>query len=114
MSAFLRPGQKTSKAFGVSFESDRETDAPAPLLYNSNERLALEDQRRRLPVAQHRCLWNPPLEINGRSKVWAPNPPSSSCLACLHPWHGAVRGLCLGVSLEMQGPGDLVGCMDHR
>lgn len=54
MTGFLRPGERSSKAFGVSFESDRDAESSNPVVYNANERLALEGQRERLPVARHR------------------------------------------------------------
>ena len=45
-------------AFGISFSADRD-DGSTALLHNPNERLGLQDQRRRLPVFQHRreILW---------------------------------------------------------
>ncbi|KAA6422608.1 MAG: putative ATP-dependent RNA helicase DHX35-like [Trebouxia sp. A1-2] len=54
MSGFLRPGQKRSAAFGISFESDRDQAANAANVYNSREHLAVQDQRSRLPVFKHR------------------------------------------------------------
>eukprot|EP00884_Botryococcus_braunii_P008698 jgi/Botrbrau1/1782/Bobra.0217s0037.1 len=54
MTGFLRPGERSSKAFGVSFESDRDAENPTPVVYNAGERLGLQGQRERLPVAQHR------------------------------------------------------------
>ncbi|KAL0047023.1 hypothetical protein WJX82_004418 [Trebouxia sp. C0006] len=54
MSGFLRPGQKRSAAFGISFESDRDQAATAANVYNSREHLAVQDQRSRLPVFKHR------------------------------------------------------------
>jgi ATP-dependent RNA helicase DDX35 len=55
MSKFLRPGERRPAAFGVSFETDRDpTGAPPPQLYNRNERLGIADQRRALPIYEHR------------------------------------------------------------
>jgi len=54
MSGFLRPGQKRSAAFGISFKSDRDQAATAANVYNSREHLAVQDQRSRLPVFKHR------------------------------------------------------------
>ncbi|BDA45458.1 probable ATP-dependent RNA helicase DHX35 [Coccomyxa sp. Obi] len=54
MAAFLRPGERQSGAFGVSFDTDRDTAAASLPTFNRNEKLALQDQRRRLPVYQHR------------------------------------------------------------
>lgn len=54
MSGFLRPGQKRSAAFGISFDSDRDQSNAAATPYNSREHLALQDQRSRLPVYKHR------------------------------------------------------------
>jgi ATP-dependent RNA helicase DDX35 len=57
MSSFLRPGQQAASAFGLSFDTDREAGeggAGAAPVYNKNERLAISDQRRRLPIYAHR------------------------------------------------------------
>ncbi len=55
MTTFLRPGEKKASAFGLSFEVDRDASgAAAPLQYNKNERLAISEQRRRLPIYAHR------------------------------------------------------------
>ena len=57
MASFQRPGQRQASAFGISYAADRDTGgAPSalPLLYNKNERLAISDQRRRLPIHAHR------------------------------------------------------------
>ena len=53
MSTFLRPGERRPGAFGISFDADRDAGAAVPT-YNQNEKLALQEQRRRLPVFQHR------------------------------------------------------------
>eukprot|EP00887_Chlorella_sp_A99_P002951 scaffold24.g2951.t1 len=53
MATFLRPGELRPAAFGVSFE-DRGAAAGAVPVYNKNERLALGEQRARLPIAAHR------------------------------------------------------------
>ena len=53
MAAFLRPGERKAGAFGISFDSDRDAGATVQP-YNHNEKLGLQDQRRRLPVYQHR------------------------------------------------------------
>ncbi|KAK9844106.1 hypothetical protein WJX81_004664 [Elliptochloris bilobata] len=53
MAAFLRPGERQPGAFGVSFDADRG-NAGTAVLHNPNARLALSDQRRRLPVFEHR------------------------------------------------------------
>jgi hypothetical protein len=53
MSTFLRPGERRPGAFGISFDADRDAGAAVPT-YNHNEKLALQEQRRRLPVYQHR------------------------------------------------------------
>lgn len=54
MAGFLRPGERAPAAFGLSFDSDRgEAGGTAPV-YNKNERLALAEQRRRLPIYAHR------------------------------------------------------------
>ena len=55
MASFKRPGELAGSAFGLSF-SDRDagpSGGPAPI-YNRNERLALAEQRRRLPIYAHR------------------------------------------------------------
>jgi ATP-dependent RNA helicase DDX35 len=53
--AFQRPGSLRSSAFGISFDADRDATGPPPLPQpNLNERLALSDQRRRLPIFAHR------------------------------------------------------------
>ena len=54
MAGFLRPGQKKSAAFGISFDADRDQAQSAPPVYNAREHLALQDQRSRLPVHKHR------------------------------------------------------------
>lgn len=55
MSRFLRPGAKTSAAFGVAFDTDREaSDTGWTISYNPRERLAISEQRRRLPIYEHR------------------------------------------------------------
>ncbi|KAK9901246.1 hypothetical protein WJX75_002237 [Coccomyxa subellipsoidea] len=54
MGAFLRPGERQPGAFGISFDSDRDTNAASVPAFNRNEKLALQEQRRRLPVFQHR------------------------------------------------------------
>jgi len=58
MAKFLRPGQRESTAFGVSFETDRDqSGAPLPQPpqpYSRNGRLAIADQRRALPIYEHR------------------------------------------------------------
>jgi len=56
MAAFLRPGERQAGAFGVSFAADRSDAAEnvQAVVHNPNERLALADQRRRLPVYKHR------------------------------------------------------------
>lgn len=56
MAAFLRPGERQSGAFGVSFDTDRDAAAASLPTFNHNEKLALQDQRRRLPVYQHRYI----------------------------------------------------------
>jgi len=54
MATFLRPGSKQPSAFGVSFDTDRDAGgAPAPA-FNPRERLAIADQRRQLPIYEHR------------------------------------------------------------
>lgn len=55
MAAFLRPGEKRPGAFGVTFDLDAGSSQPVPV-FNRNERLDLQEQRRRLPAFQHRCL----------------------------------------------------------
>jgi len=55
MAAFLRPGEKRPGAFGVTFDLDAG-GSQAVHIFNKNERLALQEQRRRLPAFQHRCL----------------------------------------------------------
>lgn len=52
--AFLRPGARQASAFGVSFDTDRDAVAPLPPVYNRNERLEVAEQRRRLPIYEHR------------------------------------------------------------
>ncbi|EIE20207.1 putative DEAH [Coccomyxa subellipsoidea C-169] len=54
MGAFLRPGERQPGAFGISFDSDRDKNAAVVPTFNRNEKLALQEQRRRLPVFQHR------------------------------------------------------------
>ncbi|KAG7669128.1 hypothetical protein Ndes2437B_g05251 [Nannochloris sp. 'desiccata'] len=56
MTKFLRPGERRPAAFGVSFETDRDQSGVPlpPLPYNRNERLAIADQRRALPIYEHR------------------------------------------------------------
>ncbi len=56
MATFIRPGTQQPSAFGVSYDIDRDRDrlgGGAPV-YNKNEHLAVQDQRRRLPIYQHR------------------------------------------------------------
>ena len=53
MASFLRPGQQAPSAFGLSFD-DRDAAGAAPPVYNKNERLAISEQRRRLPIYAHR------------------------------------------------------------
>lgn len=55
MATFLRPGQQAPSQFGLAFDVDRDTSGPgvAPV-FNKNERLAISDQRRRLPIYAHR------------------------------------------------------------
>ena len=55
MAVFLRPGEKRQGAFGVTFDLTAGSSQPAPI-FNKNESLALQDQRRRLPAFQHRCV----------------------------------------------------------
>lgn len=54
MAAFLRPGEKRQGAFGVTFDLDAGGTQAVPI-FNKNERLALQEQRKRLPAFQHRC-----------------------------------------------------------
>lgn len=54
MAGFLRPGERAPAAFGLSFDSDRGEAGGAAPIYNKNERLALAEQRRRLPIYAHR------------------------------------------------------------
>ncbi|KAL4419831.1 hypothetical protein ABPG75_006929 [Micractinium tetrahymenae] len=54
MAGFLRPGERAPVAFGLSFDSDRGEAGGAAPVYNKNERLALAEQRRRLPIYAHR------------------------------------------------------------
>ena len=54
MASFLRPGDRRPAAFGVSFDVDRDERGAAPPVYNRNERLAVAEQRRRLPIYVHR------------------------------------------------------------
>ncbi len=55
MAVFLRPGQRQAGAFGVSYDADRgDAGGSAGVIHNPNARLALTDQRRRLPVFEHR------------------------------------------------------------
>lgn len=58
MAKFLRPGDKHSSAFGVSFDADRDSGLtpapPMPQAYNRNDRLSLADQRRALPIYEQR------------------------------------------------------------
>jgi HrpA-like RNA helicase len=52
--AFRRPGSKSSSAFGVKFDIDRdsrEQQEPSPAVLTGNDNLGLEEQRRRLPIA---------------------------------------------------------------
>ena len=55
MATFLRPGTKQAGAFGIAYDLDRDADrgGSAPV-FNKNEHLAVQDQRRRLPIWQHR------------------------------------------------------------
>ena len=53
MAAFLRPGDKRPGAFGVTFDSDAGLSQAVPV-FNKNDKLALQEQRRRLPAFQHR------------------------------------------------------------
>lgn len=55
MTTFIRPGTQQPGAFGVSYDVDRDRDrlSGAPV-YNKNEHLSVQDQRRRLPIHQHR------------------------------------------------------------
>ena len=55
MTGFLKPGTSIKSAFGVSFEADKDKDGgSAPFVFNANEHLALEAQRRALPIAKYR------------------------------------------------------------
>ena len=73
MAAFVRPGEKRQGAFGVTFDLDAGASQAVPI-FNKNERLALQEQRRRLPAFQHRCLpavFNISLQKNISAKpVW--------------------------------------------
>ena len=59
MASFLRPGELRPTQFGISFE-DRGGGAgggaaePPPPIFNPHARLAISEQRRRLPIAAHR------------------------------------------------------------
>ena len=56
MGPFLRPGERQAEAFGVSFSLDADRgNASSTVIHNPNARLALSEQRRRLPVHEHRC-----------------------------------------------------------
>ena len=74
MAAFLRPGEKRPGAFGVTFDLDAGASQALPV-FNKNERLALQEQRRRLPAFQHRYLL-----------YWLEALPAGSC--CSNPCHG--------------------------
>lgn len=56
--AFRRPGSKASAAFGVKFDVDRdsrEQQEPTPAVHAlKNADLGLQEQRRRLPIAELR------------------------------------------------------------
>lgn len=55
MTSFLRPGQQSASAFGLAFDVDRDAGgAGAAPVFNKNERLAISEQRRRLPIYAHR------------------------------------------------------------
>ena len=57
MSGFLRPGQTSKTAFGVSFDADKDKEAgTAPPIFNANEHLALSAQRKALPIAKYRSV----------------------------------------------------------
>lgn len=48
MATFLRPGTQKPAAFGLSFDIDRDRDrGGAAPVYNKNEHLAVQEQRRR-------------------------------------------------------------------
>lgn len=51
---FKRPGEVHAGAFGISFAADRDTDAGPSVFVNKNEALALQEQRKRLPIYKHR------------------------------------------------------------
>ncbi|KAI3425228.1 hypothetical protein D9Q98_008996 [Chlorella vulgaris] len=55
MTTFLRPGQQAAAAFGLAFDVDRDASGAAPAaVFNKNDRLAISDQRQRLPIYAHR------------------------------------------------------------
>ena len=58
MASFLRPGQAAQAAFGISFDADREAGGGggggAVPAHHPDARLALGEQRRRLPIYAHR------------------------------------------------------------
>ena len=57
MASFLRPGQASKAAFGISFDADREAGGGgggAVPAHHPDARLALGEQRRRLPIYAHR------------------------------------------------------------
>lgn len=64
MTAFLRPGASSKSAFGVSFEADKGEPSAAPTVFNANEHLALDAQRKALPIAKYRSLSSTLAETN--------------------------------------------------
>ena len=63
MQGFLRPGQKQTSAFGVSFDADRGISEPVSVYVNPS--LNLQEQRRRLPISKLR--WATSLPVFART-----------------------------------------------
>ena len=52
MGSFLKPGQRKGAAFGISFDTDRDT-AGAPAVIDGEKQSNLRHQRNRLPVTRY-------------------------------------------------------------
>ncbi|CAD7701368.1 unnamed protein product [Ostreobium quekettii] len=67
--AFLKPGALSPAAFGLSFDTDAEENAPPPPHYNKNDRLSIRDQRRALPISALRSELLYSIESHGVTVV---------------------------------------------